>query len=247
MEKIKEVKTMNYAKLNGLSIIGEDIITDTLHLSELTGWSHKNIMAKWRKFLIDNDLLDLGNISYTPLTYIKSHNNAAYDYIQMSGDTATEFLATFTKDLGLIVIYKLIEKIRFMRELLRQKDKEATELVNKYRLTESSNCSNLSSICERFDLTIQKAHNTLVNEGVLKRFRNGSKIIYRLRADYLGKELCNIDQYSSDLTTHLKWTDKHGLAFLTEFFTIQKEKGILFQRQKQLALQPMIPGLEVVS
>ena len=73
----------------------------------------------------------------------------------------------------------------------------------------------------------QKAHHILVNEGVLKRFRNKTQIIYRLKAEHLGKSFCNIDQSCEDLSTHLKWNDKNGLSFLSEFFDayIAREKA----------------------
>lgn len=239
MSKLPQVPNV-VNSLDGLAIIGEDITTDTLHIAKVTGRRHDNVISKFEKFI--DDCSDLGLLIFKETSEYVDSDGRAQPMYTMNGDTAIQFLGSFTKKTGMVVMNYLFQQINHLKDMLRQKDKEAVKMVERYRLTDTNDCSNLTSVCGRFDLTPQKANNALVEANVLKRVRNKGQIIYRLKAGYLGKDYCNIDQDCDDFYTHLKWTDKNGVAFLTEFFEIQKEKDLIRKREEDLRKHPVLPG-----
>ena len=228
--------------LAGLSIIGENVMVDTLQIAKMTKRDHRNILARFKQFIEESEKLGLLNFKQSS-QYINEQGKEQPMFI-MDSDTSLKFIATFTKSIAMIVMDKMIECINQLKEALNAKDKEAVALVERYRLTDTSDCSNLSSICGRFDLTPQNANRILCDRRVLKRIKNGNQLIYRLTANYLGKDFCNIDQACDDLKTHLKWTDKNGLAFLSEFFEIEKEKEIIRKRELELRNHPTLFDLD---
>jgi Rha family phage regulatory protein len=228
--------------ITGLSIIGEDVMVDTLHIAAMTKRDHSNVLNKFRKF--DKDCEELGLLNFYESSNYINDQGKEQPYIIMNSDTSLKFLSTFTKTTGLVVIDKLIKCVNDLKDALRKSDKKNKELIARYRLTDIIDCSNLSSISGRFDLTPQASNKILCDQKVLKRIKNGNTLIYRLTAGYLGKGLCNIDQDTEDLKTHLKWSDKEGIAFLSEFFEIEKAKNILRQREIELRNHPVLPNME---
>ena len=231
--------------LTGLSIIGENVMVDTLHISKMTKRPHRSVLTKFKQFTEDCEKLGL-QIFLQTSQWVDSQGKEN-PMVIMDSDTALKFLATFTKTTSMIVMHKVFECVNHLRKALSEKDKEAKELVERYRLTDTGDCSNLSSICGRFDLTPQQANKVLCDRKVLKRIKNGNQLIYRLTANYLGKTFCNIDQACDDLKTHLKWTDKNGLAFLSEFFEIEKEKEIIRKRELELRNHPTLFDLDAYT
>jgi hypothetical protein len=208
----------------------------------MTNRNHRNVLAKFKNFKEESKNLGLLIFSQSS-KYINDQGKEQPCFI-MDSDTSIKFIATFTKSTSMIVIDKLLNNVNELKKALSEKDKEAKALVARYRLTDTIDCSNLSSICGRFDLTPQKANKILCDRKVLKRIKNGNILIYRLTAPYLGKGVCNIDQDTYDLKTHLKWTDKAGIAFLTTFFEIEQEKERIKQRELELRNHPVLPNME---
>lgn len=230
-------------ELTGLSIIGESVMVDTLHIAKMTKRKHHHVIEKFKTQFVPTAQKIGAPINWETSKYIDTQGKEQ-KLIIMNSDTATLFLSTFTKSLSLKVISMLMHNVNELKKALSEKDKEAKALVARYRLTDTIDCSNLSSICGRFDLTPQKANKILCDRGILKRIKNGNILIYRLTAGYLGKGICNIDQDTDDLKTHLKWTDKAGIAFLTTFFEIEQEKERIKQREIELRNHPVLPGIE---
>ena len=218
------------------------------HVAKLADWLHWMVIRKIRDLVVRTKKINDNKnvvVHFSPVesTYIDEKGEKRTEYL-MTPDEAILLQSTFSGERGITTVAILQKEVRVLRDIIRGQDKRLVEFAKRYHLTDCDTCSSISAICSRFELTPQKAYKALVREGVLKKIRNGKRIIYRPKAKYLGHGYFNIDQHCDDLTTHLKFTDDEGIRFLTEWFTklIAKEKAD--REFSDLKQRPLIPGME---
>ena len=220
------------------TIINDQITVSTLAIARFTNKLHYRVLRKLDSYNEKRENLNHSKIGVAT-QYIDNKGETRICY-EMPKNQAIAFMGTFTGEAGISANEYFIQEISRLENIIKSKSKEDLKLIKKYRLTDTADCSSMSLICGRWEITTQQAHDILCTQGILKRVRHGKNVLYRLTANYLGHGFANIDQDVNDLLTHLKWTDDKGIAFLTDFFERYFAKIEAERRLAELAKQPTL-------
>ena len=235
----------------GMFLSDGEVIVTSRKIAQLTGMQHKDLIRKIRKvcdLTAEINGRNFAPVEFEPVEaeYIDEKGESRIEY-HLTIDEAILLQSTFSAERSLVTVNVLLRHRRQLLRLVASKNQELAAIATRYLLTDSEDCHNMSTFCSRFDLTPARAYKILVEAKVLKRVQNNwGKIVYRPHAQWLGRGIFNIEQSTDDLKTHLKFTAKEGVNFLTEWFGAWKLEQEAGRRKAALLKHPVIPGLEMV-